>query len=664
MVGGYGPYTPIGSDVLFNSLPCNKSYSSLLNDSNSNSDLNNLQYVATNSFNISSSSSMGSARVASGDKPTIYGPDRWTQHLEGQTSRGDVDILGPITDEERSAEVLSDADTDKLLSLADDEESEVTLSEDSNMSQGQIKVIRAELASKPQSPQSSSSPSSISGISPVVPVPNGPHRPIVTYPPFPSVCTRPRLPTLPNNYFSPTSPPLFRPTRPPFPSELPRSALPFTRATAPRLSRPLTPARTLTPSELSRPALPFRATTPRPVRPAFSVKTRPFSTPRPKSKQKYTMPPPPSPYMPSAAPLFSTPKSNFQPPAAPVFPTPKSSFQPSAAPRPPTPLPASLPSAALPPPPPPFVPSAAISSYAQNAPPAASPPQSPMSICSSPTHPAIIQNPPPPGINVMEGRTLRVDPTENIGPFAPAVNSIPVLGSFSVSANMSRVPVMNQHKQLVPSKSPKFPALSPKSKLNIYISSQHVHNLPSHMEQVFRVDLTLDVLLTLVKYDLDHIPSGCKLSFIVVDFVVSKQQSIEWHRCKIFELIDLLHTHPAGNVIRFGQVFIYPSLCIPETFTKPYKLANNYLPLVTGINTHIISLMSKSCSRSTIGSIGKHVGITVKGKNWRVDAWENYNPSKPSSIIKCSKLTPPYQKRRSFTLLNQIESEIRGLPDV
>ena len=264
----------------------------------------------------------------------------------------------------------------------------------------------------------------------------------------------------------------------------------------------------------------------------------------------------------------------------------------------------------------------------------------------------------------MEGRTLRVDPTENIGPFAPAVNSIPVLGSFSVSANISRVPVMNQHKQLVPSKSPKFPALSLKSKLNIYISSQHVHNLPSHMEQVFRVDLTLDVVLTLVKYDLDHLPAGCKLSFIVVDFIVSKQQSVEWHRGKILELMDLLHTHPAGNVIRFGQVFIYPSLCTPETFTKPYKLANNYFPLVSGINKHITNLMSKSCSRTAIGSIGKHVGITVKGKNWRVDAWEGYNPTKPSSIIKCSKLTPPYQKRRSFTLLNQIESEVRGLPDV
>ena len=39
VVGGYGPYTPTGSDVLFNSLPCNQSFSNLLNDSNTNSDL-------------------------------------------------------------------------------------------------------------------------------------------------------------------------------------------------------------------------------------------------------------------------------------------------------------------------------------------------------------------------------------------------------------------------------------------------------------------------------------------------------------------------------------------------------------------------------------------------------------------------------------------------
>ena len=128
--------------------------------------------------------------------------------------------------------------------------------------------------------------------------------------------------------------------------------------------------------------------------------------------------------------------------------------------------------------------------------------------------------------------------------------------------------------------------------------------------------------------------------------------------------MDLLHSHHAGNVIRFGLVFVYPSLCIPETFKNPLKLAANHFPLVMGINKFIRSLMMKSCSRSIFGSINKHVGITVKGKNWKLDAWEGFNPAKPSSIIICSKLTLPYQKRRSFTLFNAIESEVRALPDV
>ena len=278
--------------------------------------------------------------------------------------------------------------------------------------------------------------------------------------------------------------------------------------------------------------------------------------------------------------------------------------------------------------------------------------------------PVVFHHPPPPSINTMEGRTVRIDPTRNIGPFAPVVQSTPVLGSYAMSASMARVPVMNQHKQLVPSKLPKFPILSPKSKLNAYISSPPVYNLPSYMEQVYREDLTLDVLLSFVKHDLDHIPPGCKLSFIVVDFVVSKQHSVEWHRARILELMDLLHSHHAGNVIRFGLVFVFPSLCTPDTFKNPLKLATNYFPLVRGINKCISYLMTKSCSKSTFGSINKHVGITVKGKNWKSDAWEGFNPAKPSSIIKCSKLTPPYQKRRSFSLINAIESEVRALPDV
>merc|ERR1712101_49916 len=92
------------------------------------------------------------------------------------------------------------------------------------------------------------------------------------------------------------------------------------------------------------------------------------------------------------------------------------------------------------------------------------------------THPppniGSVQRPPPPSFNPMEGRTVRVDPTSNIGPFAPVVEYTPALSSYAMTANMSMVPVLNHHKQVVPSKHPKFPSLSPNSKLNIYISSQ------------------------------------------------------------------------------------------------------------------------------------------------------------------------------------------------
>ena len=173
-----------------------------------------------------------------------------------------------------------------------------------------------------------------------------------------------------------------------------------------------------------------------------------------------------------------------------------------------------------------------------------------------PPVPQVFLRPPPPTVDIMEGRTVRVVPTSNIGPFASVVPVTPVIGSYATSSGLVRVPVMNQQKKLVPSKLPKFPTLSDKSKLNVYISSQPVHHLPKHIEQVYREDLTLDVLLSLVKYDLDHIPANCKVSFIIVDFAISRQCNEAWHKAKIFELMDLVQTHPAGNVIRFGMLFL------------------------------------------------------------------------------------------------------------
>ena len=184
------------------------------------------------------------------------------------------------------------------------------------------------------------------------------------------------------------------------------------------------------------------------------------------------------------------------------------------------------------------------------------------------------------------------------------------------------------------------------------------------MDQVYREDMTLDVLKSYVKHDLDHVTPGCKLSFIVVDFAVNKQRNVGWHKAKILELVDLLHSHQSGSVIRFGLLFMNPSLCIPDTFNTRLKLPRNYFPLVRGINNFIGYLMSNSCSKSSFGSLGKHVGITVSGKGWKAEAWEGFNPAKPASIIKCSKLTPPYQKRRSFLLMNAINSEIRAFPEV
>merc|ERR1711888_376635 len=175
--------------------------------------------------------------------------------------------------------------------------------------------------------------------------------------------------------------------------------------------------------------------------------------------------------------------------------------------------------------------------------------------------PILSVHPPPSTVDLMVGRTVRVVPTGNIGPFASFVPSTPVIGSYAMSSGLVRVPVMNHQKELVPSRLPKFPTLSDKSKLNVYISSQPVHNLPKHIEQVYKEDLTLYVLLTLVKHDLDHIPTNCKVSFIVIDFVISRQCSVEWHKARIFDLIDLVQSHHAGNVIRIDMIFVRPDLC-------------------------------------------------------------------------------------------------------
>ena len=58
----WGPFTSTGITVLYDSLPCNQTFSTEQNDSSS--ELNKLPYTCT-SFDTSTNSSVGSARAAS-----------------------------------------------------------------------------------------------------------------------------------------------------------------------------------------------------------------------------------------------------------------------------------------------------------------------------------------------------------------------------------------------------------------------------------------------------------------------------------------------------------------------------------------------------------------------------------------------------------------------
>ena len=69
----YGPFTSTEITVLYDSLPCNQTFSTEQNDSSS--ELNKLPYTCT-SFDTSTNSSLGFARAASGGhSPPIFGPD-------------------------------------------------------------------------------------------------------------------------------------------------------------------------------------------------------------------------------------------------------------------------------------------------------------------------------------------------------------------------------------------------------------------------------------------------------------------------------------------------------------------------------------------------------------------------------------------------------------
>ena len=178
----------------------------------------------------------------------------------------------------------------------------------------------------------------------------------------------------------------------------------------------------------------------------------------------------------------------------------------------------------------------------------------------------------------MLGRTPRVVPTNNLGNFVRAVPITLVVGSYSVNPGLSRVPVSNNNKRMVTSKTPKFPTLSEKHKLTVYISSQTIQGLPKQIEEVYRDDLNLKMLFSMIEYELCHIEVSCKLSFIVIDFAISKDCNVGWHKAMLSRIVDLVRSHLTGNMVRFGEMWCTPDLTIPDTLMSFHKPSHNYFP--------------------------------------------------------------------------------------
>ena len=442
-------------------------------DKDTLSDTSNTSYTSFDSTCLSE----GSADAARGTQAgPVYGPDRWSSG-RGQASGGNVDLLAPDPEVSDDGMEVSVEATNVLLTYTQDEETEITLSEVSGLSSSKA-------ATKADTPATSSAP--VPGEWPISstpsPVPFGPVRgisPAVSQarsvrPPSLRAYPRPRFPVCYPSNFKHPSPIIFRHGRPIYVKDLP--------AMSPRASAP-------------RPVIPFRYS----ARPQVPDTRPEFILP----------PPPPMPVLPSAAPRSSTP-SVRQPPAATVTsgelsmsdlsPQALSPFRPPAALRSSTPILASQPPAA------PTTPGSVSMSDV-----------SPL-VSVFPSHdftrppPSLgsVQRPPPPSFNPMEGRTVRVEPTSNIGPFAPAVEYTPALNSFAISSNLARIPVLNHHKQVVPSKRPKQPHLSPDHKLNLYISSHPVHGLQKNIEQVYKEDLSLELLKCMLSMTWTTLPPVAK----------------------------------------------------------------------------------------------------------------------------------------------------------
>ena len=127
--------------------------------------------------------------------------------------------------------------------------------------------------------------------------------------------------------------------------------------------------------------------------------------------------------------------------------------------------------------------------------------------------------------------------------------------------------------------------------------------------------MTLEVLFALIEYEFCHLEAGCKLSFIVIDFAISKDQNVS-------RLVDLVKSHPSGNMVRFGEMWCTPDMTSPDSLTMFHKPTRIYIPMYKMINKHMKDLVIGSGSRFIFGAISNHVGIMGSQKNWISDAWE------------------------------------------
>ena len=94
----------------------------------------------------------------------------------------------------------------------------------------------------------------------------------------------------------------------------------------------------------------------------------------------------------------------------------------------------------------------------------------------------------------------------------------------------------------------------------------------------------MEVLTAPVENVLHLSRSNTRLSIIVVDFLVSKHKSDQWHKDKILKLMQIVERHPKGNIIRFGLLFYTPDLVKPREITANLNLRHNFLHLFEKIN--------------------------------------------------------------------------------